>query len=273
MGKLVRDNIPAIIEAAGRAAEVRTLSEKDFRLSLHEKLAEEVAELRDARSAQEVLEEAADVVEAIRAIAGIYGRDFDEVIRAADAKRKTHGGFNARLYLESTSEDGESPTAFMADEFLEPLESGPLYRFADWPNPEVPVVAAGVYTVWDGDTFVYVGFAGMKLRAEDMTNAKNLKKAKGLRDRLDHHASGARSGDQFCVYICDRFVLSALTEDERMKIHEGDMRLLNVKTRQHIRERYHYRFVLTPDGKTARGLEKVVQQGALSAGKPLLNPR
>jgi predicted house-cleaning noncanonical NTP pyrophosphatase (MazG superfamily) len=175
LGKLVRDNIPAIIEASGRAAEVRTLSEKDFRLSLHEKLAEEVAELRDARSAQEVLDEAADVLEVIRAIAGVFGHDFDAVLRAAYVKRKTRGSFDARLYLKSTSEDGESTTAFAADDFLESLESGPLYRFADWPNPEKPVIAAGVYTVWDGDAFVYVGFAGMKLSAEDITNAKNPK--------------------------------------------------------------------------------------------------
>jgi hypothetical protein len=47
---------------------------------------------------------------------------------------------------------------------------------------------------------------------------------------------------------------------------------LNVRTRQHIRDRYDYRFALTPDGKAARVLERAVQQGALSIGKPLLNP-
>ena len=35
--------------------------------------------------------------------------------------------------------------------------------------------------------------------------------AKWLWTRLGSHASGRRSGDQFNVYICDRFVVPALT--------------------------------------------------------------
>jgi hypothetical protein len=31
------------------------------------------------------------------------------------------------------------------------------HRFADWPNAEVPAVAAGVYVVWDGDKLIYCG--------------------------------------------------------------------------------------------------------------------
>jgi hypothetical protein len=31
---------------------------------------------------------------------------------------------------------------------LSALESGPLHRFSDWPNPGVPAAAFGVYTVW-----------------------------------------------------------------------------------------------------------------------------
>ena len=31
---------------------------------------------------------------------------------------------------------------------LAELRDGPLYRFADWPNPEVPNRRIGVYTVW-----------------------------------------------------------------------------------------------------------------------------
>ncbi len=39
----------------------------------------------------------------------------------------------------------------------------PLYRFADWPNPEVPNGRIGVYTVWRGDQLIYVGMAGRAL--------------------------------------------------------------------------------------------------------------
>ena len=27
----------------------------------------------------------------------------------------------------------------------------PRHRFADWPNPDIPAVAAGVYAIWDED--------------------------------------------------------------------------------------------------------------------------
>ena len=273
LGKLVRDRIPEIIEASGRSAQIQQLGEKAFERALHDKLAEEAAELCDAKTAGEVLEEAADVLEVIRAIAAIHGHGMNDVIRAAEAKRAKRGGFDSRLWLEaSSSHDSEWDGSFSVEQFLEPLEFGPRYRFADWPNSDVPMVAAGVYSVWEGNDFLYVGFAGMKLTAREIAQANTPRKAKGLRDRLHHHASGARSGDQFCAYVCDRFVLAALSDEDRNTMTGGDLRLLNVRTRQHIRERYDYRFVLTPDGKAARVLERAVQRGALTVGKPLLNP-
>ncbi len=51
----------------------------------------------------------------------------------------------------------------MTEAVLTALFSGALYRFADWPNPEVPNWRAGVYTVWDGPTLIYVGMAGRGL--------------------------------------------------------------------------------------------------------------
>ena len=34
------------------------------------------------------------------------------------------------------------------------------HRFADWPNSEVPAVAAGVYVVWEGDKLIYMRHVG-----------------------------------------------------------------------------------------------------------------
>jgi 2-dehydro-3-deoxy-D-gluconate 5-dehydrogenase len=48
------------------------------------------------------------------------------------------------------------------------LETGPLHRFQDWPNGQVPKRAAGVYTVWDGDRLLYVGRSGRAMTAEDL---------------------------------------------------------------------------------------------------------
>lgn len=83
---------------------------------------------------------------------------------------------------------------------LDALEHGELFWFANWPVAAVPRSGAIVYTVWDRSSrFIYVGMAG---RGE--TTAA---RGSGPFGRLNSHASGRRSGDQFCVYICDRLVL------------------------------------------------------------------
>jgi hypothetical protein len=46
---------------------------------------------------------------------------------------------------------------------LAELRDGPLYRFADWPNPEVPNGRIGVYAVWRGDQLIYAGMAARAL--------------------------------------------------------------------------------------------------------------
>ena len=47
------------------------------------------------------------------------------------------------------------------------LYSGPIYRFADWPNVSVPNFGAGVYTIWHFDgRFVYVGMSGRGIAAD-----------------------------------------------------------------------------------------------------------
>ena len=46
---------------------------------------------------------------------------------------------------------------------LRSLEHATEHRFSDWPNELVPTVAAGVYTVWESDRFLYVGMAGRNL--------------------------------------------------------------------------------------------------------------
>ena len=151
------------------------------------------------------------------------------------------------------------------------LETGHSYRFSDWPNESVPKIAAGVYTIWDSRRLIYVGMAGRGLAAEDLDAPDEPAKAKSLWTRLNSHASGRRSGDQFCSYICDRFVVPHLSVQEQAQVADGEL-ALDALTRKLIHDRYEYRFVTTPDGATAFALEREVQRGALSAGKPFLNP-
>jgi hypothetical protein len=137
----------------------------------------------------------------------------------------------------------------MSDDLLAALGSDPAYRFTDWPNPEVPNWRAGVYTVWDGDLLVYVGMAGRGLHAGSHESEKALAstKARGLRDRLNSHASGRRSGNQFRVYVADRLVLPTLSQTEIMAATNGQLSL-DTLTRQYIRDDRSYRLVVTEAG-------------------------
>ena len=154
---------------------------------------------------------------------------------------------------------------------LRELGHGPVYSFKDWPNPKVPDVAAGVYTVWRGDEFIYVGMSGRGLTADDILRGRNERGSrKGLYSRLESHASGRRSGDQFCVYVCDRFVVPNLSRDEMKRLAAGGQ-LLDGLTKLFVRESFRYRFAETEDGETALRIEKMVRDGALGR-KPMLNP-
>jgi predicted house-cleaning noncanonical NTP pyrophosphatase (MazG superfamily) len=99
MGKLVRDLIPEIIEAEGRVAERRTLTDKEYDVALLAKLREEVTELAEAAPAER-LEEAADVYEVLLALLAESGLGADDLIRAAEQKRAERGGFSGRVWLE-----------------------------------------------------------------------------------------------------------------------------------------------------------------------------
>jgi hypothetical protein len=151
------------------------------------------------------------------------------------------------------------------------LEHGPVYYFRDWPNPAVPPVAAGVYTIWREATLIYVGMAGRALNTTDIERHQSEgRKKTGLYSRLGSHVLGRRSGDQFCVYISDRLVLPNLTSDQIASIAVGELSL-DFLVRQYIHQYLYYRFTEALDSETSLRIEKLIRQGVLSAGKPLLN--
>jgi hypothetical protein len=155
---------------------------------------------------------------------------------------------------------------------VDELASGPLFSFADWPNDLVPRRAAGVYTIWRGGEFIYVGMSGRGAQREDFVAGPGQPdQAKGLWTRLNSHASGRRSGDQFNIYICDRFIVPTLTRAQQHQIGHGGL-LLDQMTRSYIRERLGYRFTTYGDGTEALAVEHAVRGGALLAGQPYLNP-
>jgi hypothetical protein len=151
------------------------------------------------------------------------------------------------------------------------LRDGPLYRFADWPNPEVPNGRIGVYTVWRGDQLIYAGMAGRALGSSADTNRPASTKLTGLRSRLASHASGRRAGDQFCIHLFGRPVLPTLSHQQIQNAARGQLSLDGL-TRQLIRQSHSYRFTVVSDAVTARAVEREIQREGLANGPPLLNP-
>lgn len=100
--KLVRDKIPEIIENDGETPIVRTLNDNEYRIELEKKLKEEYEEVLSANKKEERLEELADMLEIISALASLEDEDIQTVINIMDKKREKRGGFTKKLFLEKT---------------------------------------------------------------------------------------------------------------------------------------------------------------------------
>lgn len=93
--KLVRDNIPAIIEAAGERPVTRVLSEEEYRNALEQKLDEECAEFHEAKNPEEL----ADILEVVYALAAAIGCSKEKLQSVYQQKHDARGGFENRIFL------------------------------------------------------------------------------------------------------------------------------------------------------------------------------
>jgi hypothetical protein len=152
---------------------------------------------------------------------------------------------------------------------LADLSTGQLHHFSDWPNPRIPEGKVGVYTVWRAERLVYVGMAGRALTLGG-SQSTGVPKS-GLRGRLASHASGRRSGDQFCIYVFDRLVLPNLDRSQIENAGAGRLSLDGL-TREYIHTNLSYRIAFTSGAAQARQIEQHIQQAGLMGQLPLLNP-
>jgi hypothetical protein len=79
-----------------------------------------------------------------------------------------------------------------------------------------------------------------------------LNTPQGIYTRLQSHASGRRSGDQFCVYVADRLVLPTLSQEDIGAIVAGRHQM-DAFVHRYIHENPSYRFVMVPDAAHFRG--------------------
>ncbi len=93
--KLVRDRIPALMEAQGQKLRYRILDDREYTCCLEHKLDEEVAEYH----ADKTLEELADILEVVYALAGDLGASRQELQAAYEEKHALRGGFQEKIFL------------------------------------------------------------------------------------------------------------------------------------------------------------------------------
>lgn len=99
--KLVRDKIPEIIADSGMKATFRVLAQSEYMEYLEKKLDEEVAEFHESKD----IEELADILEVLYAIAIAKGSGADTLTAKRLKKQNTHGSFGRRILLIDTEEN------------------------------------------------------------------------------------------------------------------------------------------------------------------------
>jgi hypothetical protein len=128
----------------------------------------------------------------------------------------------------------------------------PSFSFKDNPRHIIPNKGSIIYSVWDGDEqFIYIGISGLQ---------KSLNRRNPI-SRMQSHASGRRSGDQFCIYIHDIFVIPGLIKTGE---YESERGWLDKVTQKYIHDNLRYRFVsfLSDDSDgIVRKLENKIKKG------------
>lgn len=95
--KLIRDGLPQIMRAQGQRVFERALDDAQYLAELKRKLVEEAAEAASA-GPDSLIEELADVLEVVIALAQAAGAGLEEVEAKRLAKRAERGGFEGRVY-------------------------------------------------------------------------------------------------------------------------------------------------------------------------------
>ena len=94
--KLVRDNIPQIIEKSGKNCKTRVLSDEEYIAALNAKLGEELGEYLQSGEVVEL----ADVVEVALALANAKGVTDEQFEAIRKEKAAKNGAFAQKLFLE-----------------------------------------------------------------------------------------------------------------------------------------------------------------------------
>lgn len=98
--KLVRDNIPLICEENGQKPKIKILDDKKYKTALHKKLKEEVTEYLMSNN----VEELADIIEVIEALAESQDSSLEEILNIKNRKQNKNGAFKNKIFLVSVED-------------------------------------------------------------------------------------------------------------------------------------------------------------------------
>ena len=94
--KLIRDKIPAIIQANDKSCKTRILEQSEYTEMLKKKLLEECNEYLESGESEEL----ADILEVLKALGVNDGVSWHEVEQTRLDKLEKRGGFRERVLLE-----------------------------------------------------------------------------------------------------------------------------------------------------------------------------
>lgn len=96
--KLVRDNVPDVLQKKGIGSETHVALEEEYEEKLRDKLLEEVHEyLGDPNT-----EELADILEVVYALSALHNTTIDDLETLRKDKANERGGFSKKIILENT---------------------------------------------------------------------------------------------------------------------------------------------------------------------------
>lgn len=103
--KLVRDRIPKIIENTGKKFSTRILDDQEYIKELKKKSFEELDEYVNADNDKDAIEELADLLEIIHALAECHGGSIENVEEVRRQKAVKRGGFKEKIFLIEVEDD------------------------------------------------------------------------------------------------------------------------------------------------------------------------
>lgn len=104
--KLIRDNIPSIIQQANKTCKTRILNNEEYIHYLKLKLIEESNEVYHSDN-DHIKEEIADVLEVIDALMSTFNIQKDDIDNIRNIKAMKNGRFDNKIFLEYVEDNDE----------------------------------------------------------------------------------------------------------------------------------------------------------------------